>query len=57
MTRHIKIPRGYKIDKATGKLVKCVKHLDVSTRLKKQGSQRVKVGKISKEATNEKPAS
>lgn len=49
MTRKITIPRGYKIDKATGKLVKCVKHLDVSTRLKKQASQRVNVSKISKD--------
>ena len=45
MTGHrITIPRGWRLDKA-GKLVRCVKHLDVSTRLKVQASKRVRVGR------------
>ena len=45
MTGHrITIPRGWRLDKA-GKLVKCTKHLDVSTRLKVASSKRVRVGR------------
>jgi hypothetical protein len=38
----IRIPRGYKLDRTTGKLVPSLKHLDVSTRLKRQASKAIK---------------
>jgi hypothetical protein len=44
LTRRIKIT-GYRVDKA-GKLVPCLKHLDVSTRLKRQSSKRVRVASL-----------
>jgi hypothetical protein len=43
MTGHrIPIPRGWRVDRH-GRLVKCVKHLDVSRRLQKQASKKVRV--------------
>jgi hypothetical protein len=39
-----RIPRGYRVDKR-GRLVRCMKHLDVSTRLKKQASRKVRVAR------------
>ena len=45
MTGHkVRIP-GFKFDQKTGKLVRSYKHLDVSTRLKKQSSKRIRHAK------------
>jgi hypothetical protein len=41
--RKVRIP-GFRVDKH-GKVVRCTKHLDASTRLKRRGSKRVKVVK------------
>jgi hypothetical protein len=42
VTRRIKIT-GYRLK--AGKLVPCLKHLDVSTRLKRQASKRIRPAK------------
>jgi hypothetical protein len=45
MTGHrIPIPRGWRIDRH-GKLVRSTKHLDVSRRLQKQASRKVRVAR------------
>ena len=45
MTGHRTQLKGFRLDKKTGRLVRCLKHLDVSTRLKKQSSKTVRVVK------------
>jgi hypothetical protein len=44
MTRKIPI-KGYRVAKDGKRLVPCLKHLDVSTHLKRQGSKRVRPAK------------
>ena len=44
MARIIHLPVGFRVDKA-GKVVRCTKHLDVSTRLRQRASKRVRVVK------------
>jgi len=44
MTRIIRLPVGFRVDKA-GRVVRCIKHLDVSARLRQRASKRVRVVK------------
>lgn len=43
MTGRVINLKNYRLDPKTGKLVKSVKHLDVSTRLRLKGSKKVRV--------------
>jgi len=42
--RVIRLPVGFRVD-GKGKVVRCTKHLDVSTRLRQRASKRVRVVK------------
>lgn len=46
--RKIALGKGWRIDKKTGKPVKSVAHLDVSTRLKQASSKKIRVNRGSK---------
>lgn len=46
--RKIALGKGWRIDKKTGKPVKSVAHLDVSTRLKQAASKKIRVNRGSK---------
>lgn len=44
----IKLGPGFRLDKKTGKPVKSVAHLDVSTKLKQAASKRVRINRGTK---------
>jgi len=44
MTRIIRLPVGFRLNKA-GKVVRCTKHLDLSSRLRQRSSKRVRAVK------------
>jgi hypothetical protein len=45
MSHRIVIKSGYRVSKDGRRLVPCDRHLDVSTRLKRRGSKRIRAGK------------
>lgn len=48
MTGRVINLKGFKVDAKSGKLVRCVKHLDVSARLRQKGSKKVRAVKRNK---------